>query len=124
MRDGSELVRICKGLLLNKVLVEWGGLEMRVVFLSFCFMILSGASLAQQSLQCQILREQILKQININDQCVIEWQSCVRGAADFYERNNCDARRHGCQIGNALFQRWPKEKLDAEITNYKDRCER
>ena len=96
---------------------------MKKVFL-YILIIFSSSSFAQQSLQCEIWRGEILKQININDQCLIEWQSCVRGATDFYERNNCDARRHGCQIGNALFQRWPKERLDAEITNYKARCER
>lgn len=97
---------------------------MRAVFLSFVLILFSGASFSQQSLQCEIWRGEILKQININDQCVIEWQTCLNAATRSHDRNDCDGRRYGCQIGNALFQRWPKEKLDAEITNYKERCER
>jgi hypothetical protein len=98
---------------------------MKKIILSLVFGILTISNvLAQQTLECQIMREQIMKQVNGNDVCSSNWATCMRTATDVYQRNACDMQRAGCQLGGAVGQAMSKESLNEAIRQYKYQCER
>jgi hypothetical protein len=76
------------------------------------------------SLECQIMREEIMRQINSGDICSKQWEICMRNAFDDYARINCNSTRAGCQLGNGLGAALNKENLDRQIQQYKFQCEK
>lgn len=76
-----------------------------------------------ETLECQIMREKILKQARGGDQCTDQWQICMRNAFDIYQKNSCDAARSGCQFGSALGSALTKDQLNEAIRAYKAQCE-
>lgn len=96
----------------------------KIIFTLICGMLTISNSLAQQTLECQIMREQIMKQINGNDVCASNWAICMRTATDVYQRNACDMQRAGCQLGGAVGQAMSKDSLNEAIRQYKYQCEK
>ena len=93
------------------------------LILIFGMLTISNA-LAQQTLECQIMREQIMKQVNGNDVCSNDWAICMRTAIEVQQRNTCDMQRAGCRLGGALGQAMNKESLNEAIRQYKYQCEK
>lgn len=81
---------------------------------------------AQQSIECQIMRQQILQRVNAPNQCQLEYQQCMANATfswnPVFERAQCSIRGGGCQMGGALFG--GEEQLQQAIQQYKNMCER
>ena len=102
---------------------EDGTMNKITLILIFGMLTISNV-LAQQTLECQIMREQIMKQVNGNDVCSNDWAICMRTATDVHQRNSCEMQRAGCQLGGAVGQAMSKESLNQAIRQYKYQCER
>ena len=72
----------------------------------------------------QIMREQIMKQINGDDVCSRNWSVCLRTATNPIKKSQCDVGRGGCQLAGAIGQAMNKESLNEAIRQYKSQCER
>jgi hypothetical protein len=81
---------------------------------------------AQQSIECQIMRQRIMELVNAPNQCQTLYQQCLINAryAGNYQiaQSQCQIQLGGCQMGGALFG--GEEQLQKAIQQYKNMCER
>ena len=99
------------------------------IFITFILIIVSAHSLAQQSIECQIMRQRIMEQVNAPNQCQSMYQQCLVNAR--YAQNSnfaqaaCGIQLSGCQLGGAVANGLGAEQqLQQAIQQYKSMCEK
>ena len=83
---------------------------------------------AQQSIECQIMRQRIMEQINAPNECQSIYQQCManaRYAPNFnIAKSQCDIGIGACQLGGAIGNSLGAERqLQQAIQQYKSMCE-
>lgn len=84
-------------------------------------------SVVAQSLECQLLRDKILREANPPDVCSNNYQLCMRNLPQDpygFERNRCQMALAGCQIGGGLASSSNQKRLAEMISTYKENCEK
>lgn len=84
---------------------------------------------AQQSIECQIMRQRIMEQVNAPNQCQSMYQQCMlnaRHAPNFnIAQSQCQIQLGGCQMGGAVGNALGAEQqMQQSIQQYKSMCER
>ena len=84
---------------------------------------------AQQSIECQIMRQRIMEQVNAPNQCQSMYQQCMvnaRYAPNFnLAQSRCQIQLGGCQMGGAVGNALGAEQqMQQAIQQYKSMCER
>ena len=82
-------------------------------------------SVVAQSLECQLLREKILREANPPDVCNNNYQMCMRSSGgDAVAQNNCQLQKGGCQLGEAFAASSNQKRLSEMLRAYKENCEK
>lgn len=83
---------------------------------------ISSVGFAQQSIECQVLRQQILQLSTAGDSCQQMRLQCSM-ISNPEQRNSCDLRASGCQIGQGIGgMMGAKPELEQKIAQYKSFC--
>jgi hypothetical protein len=97
---------------------------MKKLLVTIAILILPFSVLAQ-SIECQLLREKILREANPPDVCNNNYQMCMRSSGgDAFAQNSCQMQRGGCQVGGAFAASSNQKRLTEMISVYKENCEK
>lgn len=79
---------------------------------------------AQQSIECQILRQQIMQLVNSGDKCQQLQNQCLALVAAGREmKSSCDVKVGACRMGEGVGQAMGvKTELEQKINQYKTFC--
>ncbi len=79
---------------------------------------------AQQSIECQILRQQIMQLVNSGDKCQQLQNQCMALVAAGREmKSSCDVKVGACRMGEGIGQAMGvKTELEQKIDQYKTFC--
>lgn len=93
----------------------------------YAFLILSPALVfSQQSIECEIMRKNIMDQINAPDRCQSINQQCLANArGEPFAKSECGIGYGSCQLGGAIGNEMGAQRqLQENIQRYKNMCER
>lgn len=95
---------------------------MKSTLLILTLLVSSASFSQQQSIECQVLRQQILQLSTAGDSCQQMRLQCSM-IGDPEQRNSCEIRASGCQMGGAIGGLLGgKSELEQKIAQYKSFC--
>jgi len=94
--------------------------------------MMTNGSVAAQSLDCEMLKEEILRQHRqlTTDQCGLKKQECMNRARnpfdpteESYARARCMTEAGGCSLGRAFIDSQWKSDFEKKRAIYREQCE-
>jgi hypothetical protein len=87
-------------------------------------LLISSIGFAQESIECQVLRQQIIQLSTAGDECQQMQRQCMALVmAGREQQHNCDIKVSSCRMGGAIGGLMgAKSELEQKIAQYKSFC--